>query len=112
MEINPEEGINLFGDKVENRRWTQNPINKLIKTTKSIPKTLSFSLSGRKKRRKLLGLDKYNMPIDNGKKAHAHISPEWQEKIFNQTRQGHLWLQDNYKLPLDKYGYLGNKGKT
>ena len=112
MEINPEEGLNLCGDKIENRRWTQNQINELIKTTKSIPKKIIYSFSGGRKRRKLLGLDKYNMPINYGKNAQANISPEWQEKIFNQIREGQLWLQDNYKLPLDKYGYLGNKGKT
>ena len=112
MEINPEEGLNLCGDKIENKRWTENKINERIKTNKSISKKIIFSFSGGRKRRKLLGLDKYNMPINYGKNAQANISPEWQEKIFNQTRQGQLWLQENYKLPLDKYGYLGNKGKT
>jgi len=110
--INSEEGIMLCNEKVENTRWTTNQTNELIKITQSIKKTLSFSLSGRKKRRLLLNLNEHGWPINPGKKAHAHISPEWQEKIFNQTRQGHLWLQENYKLPLDKYGYLGNKGKT
>jgi len=112
MGINSEEGIMLCNENVENTRWTTNQINELIKITQSIKKTLSFSLSGRKKRRLLLNLNKQGLPINPGKKAHAHISPEWQEKIFNQTRQGHLWLQENYKLPLDKYGYLGNIGKT
>jgi len=108
MEINPEEGINLYGDKVENRRWTQNQINELIKTTKSIPKKIIYNFSCVRKRRKLLGLDKYNMSIVYGKNAQANISSEWQEKIFNQTRQGNLWLQENYNLPLDKYKYYNH----
>ena len=112
MGINSEEGIMLCSEKVENARWTTNQTSELIKITQSIKKSLSFSLSGRKKRRLLLNLNEHGRPINPGKKAHANISPEWQEKIFNQTRQGHLWLQENYKLPLDKYGYLGNKGKT
>jgi len=112
MGINSEEGIKLCNERVENRRWTENQINRLIKITKSIPKIIFYNFTNMQERRKLLGLDKFNMPIDSAKKAQATISSEWQEKIFNQTRQGHLWLQDNYKLPLEKYGYLGNKGKT
>ena len=108
MEINPEEGIDLCGDKIENKRWTENQINELIKTTKSISKKIIFSFSGGPKRRRLLGLNKYNMAIDYGKNVQANISSEWQEKIFNQTRQGNLWLQENYNLPLDKYKYYNH----
>jgi len=110
--INSEEGIMLCNKKVENTRWTTNQINELIEITQSVIKTLSFSLSGRKKRRLLLNLNEHGWPINPGNRAHALISPDWQEKIYNQTRQGHLWLQDNYKLPLDKYGYLDSKGET
>jgi len=109
MGIDAEEGIRLVRGKIDNSRWTIKQVEALEHIVGSCMKSLSFRFASKKTRRKLLGLGKGGTPLEAGGSARAQISPEWQKQIFRTTRQGNLWLQEFYGLPLEKYGYFGTQ---
>ncbi len=109
MGVNADEGIRLVRKEIDNSRWTTRQVEALEHVVGSRMKSLSFRFSSRKTRRKLLELNQDGTPASAGVKARATISPEWQKLIFETTRQGNLWLQESYGLPLEKYGYFGTQ---
>jgi hypothetical protein len=112
MEINAEEGLRLVRGKTDNSRWTTRQVEALEDVVGSFMKSLFFRFASRETRQKLLGLDQDGTPLVFGEKVCVTISPEWQEQIFETTRQGNLWLQEAYGLPLEEYGYFDIQEKV
>jgi hypothetical protein len=109
MGIGAEEGIRLVRGKIDNIRWSTKQIEALAEIVGSRMKSIVFRFASKKTRRELLGLGMGGIPVAAGEKARARISPEWQKKIFRTTRQGNLWLQEFYGLPLEKHGYFSTQ---
>lgn len=108
MGVNEEEGVRLTENNADNERWTVRQVESLQAIKSSLPKSLMFKLMDKNKRRTLLGLNRYGIPIEAGEKARAPILREWRERIYAATADGNRWLMKAFGLPLDKYRYLGH----
>jgi len=107
MDIDGEEGLRLVADSVDNQRWTTVQLERLKEISSSKRKALVFAFQDKKRRKKMLGLNEEGVPFLGSEKARASISEAWQSKIYELTAEGNRWLEQNFNLPLEKYGYYG-----
>jgi len=56
---------------------------------------------------KLFKWDSNSENKEYGDRARAEISKEWQKRIFEVAREGNRWVEDEFGVPLTKYGYFG-----
>ncbi len=106
MGIDEAEGMRLVADCVDNQRWTSTQVERLKEISLSKRKAFTFSFLGKKKRKKMLGLNEEGVPFLQGAKARAPMSPAWRDKIFAVTKEGNRWLEQFFDLPLGEYGYF------
>jgi hypothetical protein len=111
MGVDPDEGIRLMDEKTDNERWTVRQIEALVKIKGSFFESLKFRFSDKQTRKQLLELGRDNIPLMEGPKAQAPISPEWQNKIYEMTEKGNRWIEEMFNLPLEKYGYFADMKK-
>ncbi len=105
--INSEEGLRLMDQKTDNERWKVGHIESLIKIQRSFIKSFKFKYSNKNTRKAMLGLQGENISIIDEPKAKAPISVMWQNKIFEEIKKGNHWIEEQFNLPLKKYGYYG-----
>ena len=111
MGVDHDEGIRLMDEKTDNERWTVRQIEALVKIKGSFFESLKFRFSDKQTRKQLLELGRDNIPLMEGPKAQAPISPEWQNKIYEMTEKGNRWIEEMFNLPLEKYGYFADMKK-
>lgn len=102
--IDPREGILHTSNKRENDRWTQSQFDELKKIKRSLVRSTVFRFSGRRARRKMLGIPR-NPDPSLGPPARVEIPEHWQRRILEKTREGNRRLMERWNLPLDRYGY-------
>jgi len=109
MEIDPDEGIRLCVGERENERWTTTQIEILKRTKESFWESLRYSMLSRKGRMNLFKWDLSSENKEYGDRARVEISKEWQIRIFEVAHEGNRWVEDEFGVPLTKYGYFGNQ---
>jgi hypothetical protein len=109
MEIDPDEGVRLCLGKRDNERWTTAEIDSLKKLKGSFWQSLRYRVMSPEARKNLLGLDAKGESKVRGDRARAEISKEWQKRIFEVAHEGNRWVEDEFGVPLTKYGYFGNQ---
>ena len=102
--VDPERGVSLTRSKHENRRWTQKQLQSLMGINDSFWRSLLFRLSHRHQRYRVLGF-KPDHPLRDGSAARARVSDRWRERVEEVTREGNRWLNEQYGLSLERYGY-------
>lgn len=100
--IDPDYSVQLASGRCENTGWTQEQFDRLKAVDQSLLRALSFRMSDRKLRKKMLG---FHLPGGTKPKVQIDIAPEWIEKIKDKTREGNRMLQEQWGLPLEQYGY-------
>lgn len=104
--VSAEQGLELVAGEKDNSAWTQNQLDALAAIRGSLWRSLRFRYADRRRRRAMLGLDRYDVPAVAGAKARVRISDAGRARILATTRDGNLWLARAFQLPLEQYGYL------
>jgi hypothetical protein len=102
--IEPEQGVKLAAGRQSNVAWTQEQFDRLKALNRSPWQALSFCFSDRPARARMLGIDPSN-EHRTGPKVKIEISEEWRGKISEKTRSGNRMIQEQWGVPLEKYGY-------
>ena len=109
MEIDADEGVRLSIGERDNERWTTTQIEILKRVKGSLWSSLNYRMMSRDGRLKLFKWDVNDENKEKGDRARAEISLEWQKRIFQIAREGNRWVEDEFGVPLTKYGYFGNE---
>jgi len=107
MEIDADEGVRLSIGERDNERWTTAQIEILKRVKGSLWESLRYRMMSREGRMKLFNWDSNSENKEYGDRARAEISKEWQKRIFEVAREGNRWVEDEFGVPLTKYGYFG-----
>jgi hypothetical protein len=102
--INPEEGVRLANVPRVNERWGQEQYDRLEALNHSPLLALRFRFSNKKARAALLGMARKNNK-EPSRKTHVDIPEFWKKKIEDKTRAGNRMIQEQWNVPLEKYGY-------
>jgi len=102
MGIEPVQAQQLMAGKRENVRWTDRQVKQFRQIENSPILSRFYRLMPRPIRRRLIELVKKDR---QGEKARAFYSDLWQQRINDSTREGNAYLQENWELPLEQYGY-------
>lgn len=102
--IDPEEGIRLARGQRDNERWGQEQYDRLRALNHSPLKALCFRFSGKAQRAVMLGM-KLRTDKSSDAKTAVEIPPEWKTKIEEKTRAGNRIIQEQWRIPLEQYGY-------
>lgn len=107
-EIDADEGVRLCLGKRDNERWTTTEIEFLKRLKRSFWQSLRYRVMTPEARKKLFNFDGNGESKEPGVRARAEISAEWQKRIFQVAREGNRWVEDEFGVPLTKYGYFGD----
>lgn len=102
--IDPEGGVQLASGPKINERWGQEQYNQLKVLNHSPLRALKFRFSNKQKRKVMLGMTQ-GMDESSKKKTSVVIPPEWIERIEEKTRKGNRWIQTQWDVSLEQYGY-------
>ncbi len=102
--INAAEGVTLTDGKQVNLRWTQKQFENLKHIQASMLRSLLFRFTYNTKRHRVLGF-RSNPGLRVGPPARVAIPKVWKRKISDVTRNGNRWLEQEWGLPLQRYGY-------
>ena len=108
MEIDADEGVRLSIGERDNERWTTSQIEILKRVKGSFWQSLKYRVMTPEARKKLFNFDGNGESKEPGVRARAEISAEWQKRIFQVAREGNRWVEDEFGVPLTKYGYFGD----
>lgn len=107
-EIDADEGVRLCLGKRDNERWTTTEIEFLKRLKRSFWQSLKYRVMTPEARKKLFNFEGNGESKEPGVRARAEISAEWQKRIFQVAREGNRWVEDEFGVPLTKYGYFGD----
>lgn len=107
MGIDPAETLKLAENRIENVRWSSVQVERLARIKAAgWRKRLQYRFATRNERMQMLGLDKKGASTSQGGRANEKLDGELREKVVASTRQGNLWLQDQFGLDLAQHGYF------
>ena len=99
--VDAKEGAALTAGKRANDRLTLAQLDGIRAAEKSLLWSTVYRFAPKRVRTWIIGRQKAN-----GKEpVRARVSPPWRQRIGEVTRRGNRWLEDQWNLPLDRYGY-------
>ncbi|KAA1189215.1 hypothetical protein F0M18_16200 [Pseudohalioglobus sediminis] len=103
--VDPEETRELVRAKDDNARWSEAQLQRLREIRDSLPLSLRFRYGTRKARKRMLGLNGRGIPRKPGARARAPIEGELGAGILRRVQEDNAWLDEEFQLGLDRYGY-------
>ena len=99
--VDAEEGATPTAGKRANDRLTLAQLDGIKAAERSLLWSTVYRFAPRRVRAWIIGIRK-----GKGKEpVRAQVSPPWRQRIGEATRHGNRWLEDQWNLPLKRYGY-------
>jgi hypothetical protein len=101
-----EEALGLVANRSDNKRFSAAQVDRIRELSRSPLQSLVFACTPPELRASRFGITQGSPLVPGEAKARAQMSPEWRQRLFDETRDGTMWLKSVYPLDFDGYGYL------